>query len=83
MTTVYGLGQWSTLDDWTSFLAKELGTAAATPLLQKAIHQAGPNTYRNAATIGGVCASRLADSELLAALLVLEADLVYRRRQSA
>lgn len=47
--------------------------AEATGLLQTAIKRAGPNTYRNAATLGGVTASRLADSELLAALLVLEA----------
>jgi CO/xanthine dehydrogenase FAD-binding subunit len=45
-------------------------------LLLKAIQQAGPNTYRNAATLGGLVASRLPDSELLAALLVLEAELV-------
>jgi len=45
-------------------------------LLLKAIQQAGPNTYRNAATLGGIVASRLPDSELLAALLVLEAELI-------
>jgi carbon-monoxide dehydrogenase medium subunit len=67
-----------TLDELDRFLTKEMGTDATTPLLQKAIHQAGPNTYRNSATLGGVCASRLSDSELLAALLVLETDLVYR-----
>ncbi len=72
------VGAMVTLDGLDRFLAGELGTAAATPLLQKAIHQAGPNTYRNAATLGGVCASRLPDSELLAALLVLETDLGYR-----
>jgi CO/xanthine dehydrogenase FAD-binding subunit len=44
-------------------------------LLQQAIHYSGPNTYRNAATLGGTIASRLPDSELLAALLVLEAQL--------
>lgn len=48
------------------------------PLLRKAIHQAGPNTYRNGATLGGIVASRLPDSELLAALLVLEAQLSLR-----
>lgn len=72
------VGAMATLDDLDRFLARELGSSAATPLLQKAIHQAGPNTYRNAATLGGVCASRLADSELLAALLVLGTDLSYR-----
>jgi carbon-monoxide dehydrogenase medium subunit len=49
-----------------------------TPLLRKAIRQAGPNTYRNSATPGGSVASRLADSELLAALLVLDAALTLR-----
>jgi len=44
-------------------------------LLQNGIAYAGPNTYRNAATLGGVIASRLTDSELLAALLVLDAEL--------
>lgn len=48
---------------------------SAAPLLQKAIQQAGPNTYRHAATLGGSIASRLPDSELLAALLVLDAHL--------
>lgn len=45
------------------------------PLLRQAIHQAGPNTYRNAATLGGSIASRLPDSELLATLLALTATL--------
>lgn len=45
------------------------------PLLRRAILLAGPNTYRNAATLGGIIASRLPDSELLAALLVLSAAL--------
>jgi CO/xanthine dehydrogenase FAD-binding subunit len=72
------VGAMVTLDGLDQFLQKELGKAAATPLLQKAVHQAGPNTYRNAATLGGVCASRLPDSELLAALLVLETDIIWR-----
>jgi len=72
------IGSMVTLDRLDRFLASDLGSADATPLLQNAVRQAGPNTYRNAATLGGVCASRLVDSELLAALLVLEADLVYR-----
>ncbi|MCA9935643.1 MAG: FAD binding domain-containing protein, partial [Anaerolineales bacterium] len=46
-----------------------------TALLRQAITLAGPNTYRNAATLGGTIASRLPDSELLAALLVLDAVL--------
>ncbi|GMQ78202.1 MAG: hypothetical protein BMS9Abin02_0702 [Anaerolineae bacterium] len=44
-------------------------------LFQRALLLAGPNTYRNAATFGGVIASRLSDSELLVALLVFEAEL--------
>jgi carbon-monoxide dehydrogenase medium subunit len=48
-----------------------------TDLLQKAVQQAGPNTYRQAATLGGTIASRLPDSELLAALLVLDAQISF------
>jgi len=47
-------------------------------LLQQTIHLAGPNTYRNAATPGGIVAARLPDSEFLAALLVLNADVALR-----
>jgi probable selenate reductase FAD-binding subunit len=42
-------------------------------LLREAAHREGPNTLRNAATIGGVVASPYKESELLAALLVLDA----------
>ena len=52
-------------------------------LLRQTIHQAGPNTYRNAATLGGSIASRLADSELLAALLVLDATLTLNTPDTA
>jgi CO/xanthine dehydrogenase FAD-binding subunit len=46
----------------------------ATPrLVAAAAKREGPNTYRNAATVGGVVASRDPESELLAALLVHEA----------
>ncbi len=65
------------------FLGAELATADFTPLLQQAIKQAGPNTYRNAATLGGIIASRLPDSELLAALLVLDAQLSLRTPDTA
>jgi carbon-monoxide dehydrogenase medium subunit len=44
-------------------------------LFQRALLLAGPNTYRNAATFGGVIASRLTDSELLVVMLVFEAEL--------
>ena len=56
-------------------LAAALKLDGPAALLQIAIQQAGPNTYRNAATLGGTIASRLADSELLAALLTLDAKL--------
>ena len=49
------------------------GTAG---LLLETIHRAGPNTYRNMATIGGILASDLPDSELQAALLILEAEVI-------
>ncbi|MEA2057167.1 MAG: FAD binding domain-containing protein, partial [Actinomycetota bacterium] len=46
----------------------------ATPrLVTEAAQREGPNTFRNAATVGGVVASRDRESELLAALLVHEA----------
>lgn len=45
------------------------GSAAAS--LRYAAHMAGPNTFRNAATLGGIIASREPDSELLALLLAL------------
>jgi carbon-monoxide dehydrogenase medium subunit len=66
------IGATMTLADLTAVLTEEPDDSPA-PLLLKAIHQAGPNTYRNTATLGGSIASRLADSELLAALLVLDA----------
>ena len=70
---VLHVGATATLTDLaTALVEKEDGPAG---LLQQAIHLAGPNTYRNAATLGGTIASRLPDSELLAALLVLEATL--------
>lgn len=70
------IGAMVRLVDWAAFLAanNEAGTPAG--LLGKAIQQAGPNTYRNAATVGGTIAARLPDSELVAAMLVLEATLL-------
>ncbi|KAA3656924.1 MAG: hypothetical protein DWQ04_29670 [Chloroflexi bacterium] len=41
-------------------------------LLRRMAHREGPNTFRNAATIGGVIAGADPESELLAALLVME-----------
>jgi len=46
----------------------------APTLLREATRLEGPNTLRNAATIGGTVASPYKDSELLAALLVFEAE---------
>jgi len=69
------VGATMTLAELTAVLAQEPENSPA-PLLSKAIQQAGANTYRNAATLGGSIASCLADSELLAALLVLDATLV-------
>jgi CO/xanthine dehydrogenase FAD-binding subunit len=69
------------LREFDSADSQESSNAAT--LLLKAIQQAGPNTYRNAATLGGMVASRLPDSELLAALLVLEAELVLNNPESS
>lgn len=63
------------LDEWLAPLAGLQGGAA---LLRDAIRRAGPNTYRHAATVGGLVASRLPDSELLAALLALDAAVSLR-----
>lgn len=64
------------LADWSAFLAANDDANSPGQLLQNAIHRAGPNTYRNAATAAGTVAARPADSELLAAMLVLEAELL-------
>lgn len=65
------------LNDLAEALARDYPSEPASVLLQEVIHREGPNTYRNAATIGGSIASRLPDSELLAALLVLDARLNF------
>lgn len=64
-------------------LASALKPDGPAPLLKQAIRQAGPNTYRNAATLGGTIASRLPDSELLAALLTLDAQLIVNDNEMA
>lgn len=71
------VGAMATLDGLASYLAREHGQHPATLLLAQVIKLAGPNTYRNAATVGGIVASRLADSEFLAALLVLGAEVHF------
>lgn len=74
------VGAMTKLADLSNFISVEvIGDSAdmqETPgsLLLDSIHRAGPNTYRNMATVGGVLASRLPDSEFLAALLVLDAE---------
>lgn len=45
----------------------------APELLRRMAHREGPNTFRNAATLGGVLVGADPESELLAALLVFEA----------
>lgn len=77
------LGAMVRLVDWAAFLAENNTPQSPADLLQKAIHQSGPNTYRNAATAGGSVAARMPDSELLAALLVLEAELLLQLQEPA
>lgn len=76
------VGATVTLSQLQQFLQGELPEDEAASLLQTAVQQAGPNTYRNAATLGGTIASRLPDSELLAALLVLEATVTLHSASS-
>ncbi|MCP5099562.1 MAG: hypothetical protein GY943_28745 [Chloroflexi bacterium] len=70
------IGATATLTGVDEFLSEQESGAAI--LLQQVIKQAGANTYRNAATLGGIIARRLPNSELLAALLVLDASLSLR-----
>ena len=50
----------------------------APALLRESAHREGPNTLRNAATIGGIVAGPYRESELLAALLVFEATVTVQ-----
>lgn len=72
------IGAMVRLIDLDEFLAPLAALQGAAALLREAIRRAGPNTYRNAATVGGITASRLPDSELLAALLALDATVSLR-----
>ncbi len=81
-TNILSVGATLTLASLHQFLQDELPDNAAATLLQKAIHQAGPNTYRNAATLGGTLASDLPDSELLATLLVLDTSVTLHSTTS-
>lgn len=77
------IGAMCTLAKIAETTAELGGDGSPAELLNKAIHQAGPNTYRNAATLGGSIASRLTDSELLALLLLLETELtIYNPAES-
>lgn len=49
--------------------------AQAPALLREAAHREGPNTFRHAATVGGVVVGAGKESEFLAALLVSEAEI--------
>lgn len=69
------LGATLTLDGLAAWLTENAPEGSPAEMLQTAVRQAGPNTYRHAATLGGSIASRLPDSELLAALLLLDATL--------
>lgn len=69
---VLRVGATTRLDELAGYLAEYEANLSVAGLLRQAIQQAGPNTYRHAATLGGSVAARLADSELLAALLVLD-----------
>jgi len=77
------VGATLTLSQLAEWLAENAEPDDPADLLQQVIHLAGPNTYRHAATLGGVIASRLPDSELLAALLVLQTTLVLQTPESA
>jgi CO/xanthine dehydrogenase FAD-binding subunit len=69
------IGAMTRLVELDEFLATLPAQADPGSLLRQAIRRAGPNTYRNVATLGGMIASRLPDSELLAVLLVLESSI--------
>jgi CO/xanthine dehydrogenase FAD-binding subunit len=69
------VGAMARLVEMAAYLEENGRPGDPAALLLAAIGQAGPNTFRNAATVGGVIGGRPADSELLAALLVLEAEL--------
>lgn len=57
--------------------------AQAPPLLRETAHREGPNTLRHAATIGGLVVGADRESELLAALLVFEAEVHLQTQQGA
>ena len=54
---------------------------ALPPLLRETARRAGPNTFRNQETIGGVIVTAAAESEFLAALLVHRATVTVETRE--
>jgi carbon-monoxide dehydrogenase medium subunit len=72
---VLSVGATCTVAAFIAALGQTFPADPAAGLLALAAHRAGPNTYRNAATVGGTVGARLPDSELLAALLLFEAQL--------
>lgn len=77
------VGAMTRLADLDAFLAASEPAQGPQTLLRQAIRHAGPNTRRHAATIGGTIAARLPDSELLAALLVLESQVTMQQPETA
>jgi CO/xanthine dehydrogenase FAD-binding subunit len=71
------VGATCTLTEFAAALARDYPDEPLSLLLQQVVKREGPNTYRNAATLGGTIASRLPDSELLAVLLVVDARLKF------
>lgn len=55
----------------------------APALLREAAHRAGPNTFRNEATVGGTIVRADWESELMAALLIFEAEVEIQLAASA
>lgn len=66
------------LAEMAEFLAEVEDEPGPATMLAAAVSRSGPNTIRNAATIGGLIGSRWPDSELLAAMLVLNCELTLR-----
>ncbi len=56
---------------------------SASELIRETAHREGPNTFRNQGTIGGVIAGADPESELLAALLVSEAEVTVQTQSGA
>jgi len=66
------IGSMTRLDDLNGWMQEHGKAESPAAMISTAVHREGPNTLRNAATVGGTIASLRPDSELLAALLLLE-----------